>query len=104
MGKQIEIDRSSLADDRNALQEELQQIQTQVKLLQEEIADLNRSWKGAAADAYKTRMAEDMENIKSICSYLEDYLSCMEQAETAYETCEAALTDIAERITVSVHA
>ena len=97
---QMEIDTSSLKTDRSTVKAELKQVLKEVTLLREDMAKLGQSWTGSASTAYQARMAEDVESTVSICTYLQEYLSCMTEAESAYTACEKSIRSIVNQIKV----
>lgn len=100
MSKVIEIDTNALNSDKSSMSEELQQIQNELKALQDEMETMNSWFTGPAATAYRNRMAEEIENAMSVCTYLTEYISCMEQASRTYLECEQSVESVVNRIRI----
>ena len=100
MSKKIEIDTNALDSDKNSMSEELQQIQKNLEELQQEMETMKGWFIGPAAAAYQSRMSEEIENAMSVCTYLTEYISCVEEATKAYIECEQAVERSVKQIWV----
>lgn len=98
MSKVIEIETNALNSDKNCISEELQRIREDLQKLQQETESMNSAWEGPASTAYQAKMTEELENAMSVCSYLAEYVVCIEQAARAYVQCEQSVDSIVKRI------
>ena len=100
MSKVIEIDTNALNSDKSSMSEELQQIQNELKSLQDEMETMNSWFTGPAAAAYQSHMEEEIETAISVCTYLTEYMNCIEQASRAYTECEQSVAGVVNRIRI----
>lgn len=100
MSKVIEIDTNALNSDKSSMSEELQQIQNELKSLQDEMETMNSWFTGPAAAVYQSHMEEEIENAMSVCTYLTEYMNCIEQASRTYTECEQSVAGVVNRIRI----
>ena len=71
-----------------------------LKALQDEMETMNSWFTGPAAAAYQSHMEEEIENAMSVCTYLTEYMNCIEQASRAYTECEQSVAGVVNRIRI----
>ncbi|MDD2980433.1 MAG: WXG100 family type VII secretion target [Hespellia sp.] len=100
MSELIEITTGNLNADRETMEQELQGIGEDLKVLLEEMQQLNATWEGAANQAYQAQVASDVENMQELCKCLLQYISCVSYAGTEYIKCEKSVASYIDSIRV----
>lgn len=100
MNEYVEITTQSLEADKNTVQEEMTQLQNDLKLFAEELDLLSSLWEGPAGRVFRQQAASDIENIQEICEEMKEYIESMEYAGRCYERCERQVTGVIDKIRV----
>ena len=96
--KEIAVDTSTLSDDITALQEELDDITSNLDKIFDEIIDLDTMWDGPANQAFMEQFARDTIYAHEICQTLQNLVECMTYAKGQYDTCENEISSIVSSI------
>lgn len=100
MNEYVEITTQSLDADKNTLQEEVTQLQNDLKQFVEELNQLGSLWEGPASLTFRQQAASDVENIQAICEEMAEYIESMEYAGRCYERCERQVTGFVDKIRI----
>lgn len=87
-GAFIEVDTQQLELDKEAMREQLQQVQKELKKVYAEMEELDAMWDGPANIAFRQQFANDREEFEGICKEIESMIESLTYAKGEYEKCE----------------
>lgn len=98
--KEITVDTSSLAGDIGELQTALSAVQTQLKNMFDQVAELDAMWDGPANEEFNRQFANDYENSGELCKTVQSIIDSMQYAREQYDICEGEVNAIISAIAI----
>ena len=96
----IEITTQALEKDINSMTECLKNVIEQMKVIVEDMKELNCMWTGAASSAYSLQFMQDCERMNEVQEMMFGYLTRLEEVESEYNRCENMVSDIIRTIRI----
>lgn len=100
MSDRIEIETRLLAQDKESIRDQVQQLRKQKDQLQEKMEQLSGMWEGPAKETFLAQFLSDCEYMDSFFSELDTYVQAMEYAEKEYDKCEDDVAQIIAAIEI----
>lgn len=97
---ELEVNTSSLANDRMAMEELLSRMQGVLDEIYTEEEELNAMWTGPSNQAFQDMFRQDQMRITEITKGMKEFLEKLEAVQHDYEECENAAADIVAAIRV----
>lgn len=95
MANNITVTTAQLNSKASELRGQNTNLKTQIENLQTEEASLNSMWDGDANDAFHTAFSNDIAQMTSFYTAVENYCKALEQIAVQYDNTEAANQSIA---------
>ena len=97
---EIRIEESRLAGDIGQFEECMQRFSNSQTAMQNSINELNKTWSGAAHDAFVQSFQNDMTLMNEVWNILADMLEAMRYAKASYQQCDAEVNAVVSAISV----
>jgi len=100
MAQEIAINTGNLSTDIETLQEQLNQIRTDMDRMYEAVRILDSMWDGPANQAFNVQFAQDHKDMDSLCDTIQRIIDCLGYAKQEYNNCESEIAGIVAAISV----
>lgn len=87
-GAYIEVDTQQLERDKEAMKEQLHQVQKALKKVYAQMEELDAMWDGPANIAFRQQFTNDQEEFEGMCKEIESLIESLTYAKWEYEKCE----------------
>ena len=87
-GAFIEVDTQQLERDKEAVKEQLHQVQNALKKVYAQMEELDAMWDGPANIVFRQQFAKDREEFEGMCKEIESLIESLTYAKWEYEKCE----------------
>ena len=100
MGQEISINTSTLSQDIEKLQQQLNRIRNDLNKMYQAVHTLDTMWDGPANAAFNMQFNKDKNDMTELCNTVQKIIDCMEYAKKEYNFCEAEVGSIIDSISI----
>lgn len=98
--EEITVNTVTLSNDRNEIEEQLENIKMQMDEMASSVTALNQMWSGNANSVFNKAFNDDMKFLISVCDNIQKVLDYEATAIAEYNNCEQKISQMIEEISI----